>query len=69
MLDDPYYKSLPPLIARKQVEHLLNIGKATLYRYMEDGRVQRPIKMGGTNRWKKSYIAELAEKGIPPRSG
>ena len=40
----------------------LGIAKYTLYRYVKDGIVPPPIKLGRNNRWKKSTIEKWVKE-------
>ena len=64
-MDKEYFDSLPPMIGPKHVKYLLDIGHATLYRCIKDGRLEKPKKIGG-NKWSKAYIGWIMEHGFPP---
>ena len=65
-MDKEYFDSLPPMIGPKHVKFLLDIGHATLYRCIKDGRLAKPKKIGG-NKWSKDYIGWIMEHGLPPK--
>ena len=65
-MDKDYFNSLPSMIGPKQVQHLLGIAHATLYRCIKDGRLDKPKKIGG-NKWSKVYIAWIMTHGLPPK--
>lgn len=60
------FNRLPMMLGTKQVLACLGIGRATLYRAIDDGRMQEPIKIGSTNRWRKEYILKVMEVGFDP---
>ena len=60
------FNRLPMMLGTKQVLACLGIGRATLYRAKDDGRMQGPTKIGSTNRWKKEYVLKIMEVGFDP---
>jgi predicted DNA-binding transcriptional regulator AlpA len=61
------FNRLPMMIGTKQVLACLGIGRATLYRAIDDGRMLYPTKIGSSNRWRKEYILKVMDGGFDPR--
>ncbi len=53
-------KGLPNMLTTRQVLEILNISRATLYRYMEQGKI-RVYKYGRDLRFKESDIKAFIE--------
>ena len=46
------------LFTRHEVQALLKCSRSSLYAWMESAAFPKPIKLGSTNRWVPSEIAE-----------
>jgi predicted DNA-binding transcriptional regulator AlpA len=44
---------------------VLGIAPSTFHRFMAEGRLPTPIKVGRCNRWKETDVARIAAEGIP----
>jgi predicted DNA-binding transcriptional regulator AlpA len=49
---------LEPLLKVEDLERLLRVDRRTVARLCKHGRLPRPIKIGGGNRWKVQDIRE-----------
>lgn len=45
--------------------NVLAIGASTFARYLAEGRLPAPVKIGKLNRWPHEVIARVAAEGIP----
>ena len=53
----------------KQIAQYLGIGISTLWLYVKQGRIERPMRYGArVSVWDASYIRTLAANGIPEAS-
>lgn len=43
---------------------VLGIAASTFHRFMAEGRLPTPIKVGRCNRWKETDVARVAAEGI-----
>ena len=65
------FPAVPPFphegkVRAKQIAKFLGVGISTLWLYVKQGRVERPMRYGArVSVWDASYIRELAENGIP----
>lgn len=37
---------------------------STFYRWLAEGKIRAPIKLGHHNKWSETYIAEVAANGV-----
>jgi predicted DNA-binding transcriptional regulator AlpA len=44
---------------------VLGIAGSTFHRFMAEGRLPAPIKVGRNNRWRETDIARIAAEGVP----
>ena len=56
------------LLTAQDVAEMLDIGRSTLYRLKSSGKVPRPVKIGGSVRWRRAEIKAWIEAGCPPLS-
>ncbi|NOD67602.1 helix-turn-helix domain-containing protein [Ruegeria sp. HKCCD7303] len=40
----------------QEVADLLGIGKSTVWKYIHEGVLPKPVKIGGSTRWRRSEI-------------
>jgi predicted DNA-binding transcriptional regulator AlpA len=45
-----------------------NIHPATIYRHIRDGRIPRPVKVGGSSRWVRSECEQALSKMLEARN-
>lgn len=57
--------SEPLLITAAEVAHLLNVSTRTLWRLLSAGRVPRPVRLGGTVRWRLDEVRNWIAEGCP----
>jgi predicted DNA-binding transcriptional regulator AlpA len=48
--------TLEPLLDYKDLEKLLGVRRRTIERWVASGRFPRPMKVGGTDRWRQSTV-------------
>lgn len=48
---------LEPLLTMSDLERMLRVDKRTIARLIKRGQLPRPLKLGGSNRWKTADIA------------
>ena len=61
----PATNDLPKLLTLKQLSEILNIGMRTIARMRSDGRIPKPLKIGGNVRWSAETILTWLENGAP----
>ncbi len=55
-------------VRAKQAASYLAIGVSTLWLYVKQGRIEKPMRYGArVSVWDAQYIRELAENGIPEK--
>ena len=52
---------LEPLLTVEDLERLLRVDRRTVARLCKRGLLPRPIKIGGSNRWKPEDIADAID--------
>ena len=55
----------PMLLRVKQVAAMLGIGRTTVYRYVQQGKLPKPIKWQGVTVWRVKDLEEMIE-GLKP---
>ncbi|MGB7407189.1 MAG: AlpA family phage regulatory protein [Pontixanthobacter sp.] len=58
---------IPPgrLMKRREVERELGIAKSTIYRWMDDGKFPRPVRIHGRDvRWPSSVIDQFKRENV-----
>ena len=53
------------LLSVNEVAAILELNQQTVRNMANDGRMPKPIKVGGSVRWKKDTIFEWIESGCP----
>lgn len=53
------------LLDMKEVCRLLSRSPASIYRDITRGAFPRPVKLGGSSRWRLSDVNAIIEKGMP----
>jgi predicted DNA-binding transcriptional regulator AlpA len=53
---------LEPLLTIEDLERLLRVNRRTVARLCQRGQLPKPMKLGGSNRWKAEEIAEALEQ-------
>jgi hypothetical protein len=43
------------------------IPESTFARWLADGAIDAPVKLGGSNAWPEKYMAQVAAQGTRPR--
>ena len=60
---DPAVRApLEPLLTVEDLERLLRVNRRTVARLCQRGQLPKPMKLGGSNRWKAEEIAETLEQ-------
>ena len=57
--NDPASAALEPLLTIADLERLLRVDRRTVRRLWERGQLPPPLKIGGSNRWKKRDIEQF----------
>jgi predicted DNA-binding transcriptional regulator AlpA len=60
--------TVDPLLTDRDAAALLRVGVSTFRRYVAQGLVHPPIKLGGTSRWPRSEILAVIEAAKAQRS-
>lgn len=60
------FVSDPLLIPAAEVARLLQVSTRTLWRQLSAGRVPRPVRFGGTVRWRIDEVRKWIAEGCPP---
>lgn len=53
--------SLEPLLTIDDLERLLQVNRRTVSRLCKDGKLPRPFKLGGGNRWRTKDIVDVLD--------
>ncbi len=53
--------TLEPLLTIDDLEQLLRVNRRTVSRLCKDGKLPRPFKLGGGNRWRSRDIVEALD--------
>lgn len=51
-----------PLLSDKEAAAYLGCGRSTLWRWVADGIVPKPLRIGGMSRWRQSTIEAVIAK-------
>ncbi len=60
-------ESAPLAVAAKEVGSLLGISVRQVWRLNSSGRLPRPIRLGGSVRWRREEIVAFLDAGCPDR--
>ena len=52
---------IDPLLTDKEIARIFGCGRSTIWRWVSDGTMPKPLKIGGMSRWRKSAIDALIE--------
>lgn len=61
-------ESPPLLVDAKTAARLCGIGTSTFWRWDGAGRIPRPVRLGGTTRWRLAELEAWIEAGCPDRA-
>ncbi|TNC60468.1 helix-turn-helix transcriptional regulator [Rubellimicrobium roseum] len=61
--------SVDPLLTDREASAELNCGLSTFRRWVAQGLVPKPLKLGGTSRWPRSEILAVIEAAKTRRDG
>ena len=53
---------LEPLLTIEDLERLLRVNRRTVARLCQRGQLPKPLKLGGSNRWRAEEIAQALER-------
>lgn len=56
----------PALISAEDLARMLGVSKRTLWRLLSAQRMPRPVRLGGSTRWRLDVIRAWIERGCPP---
>ena len=54
-----------PLLTVKDVKTLTKLGESTIWRYVDEEKIPRPVRIGKAVRWRTSEIAAWIDNGCP----
>ena len=52
------------LLTDRQVAETLNIGRSTLWRWLDQGKAPSPVRLNGVTRWREADIAAFIEQAV-----
>lgn len=55
----------PPLISVDELASMLGVSTRTLWRLLSAGKLIKPIKVGGSTRWRRSDVQQWIAQGCP----
>ena len=58
-------ESAAKLIRDTEAAELLGCGRSTFWRWVSNGVVPQPVKLGGATRWRRNEITALIENAQP----
>ena len=61
------HDTIPRLLSAKQLGHQLGVDVRTIRRYDAAGKLPRPIRFGGSVRWRQEEIDLWLDAGCPNR--
>jgi predicted DNA-binding transcriptional regulator AlpA len=61
-IDSAVRAPLEPLLTIEDLERLLRVNRRTVARLCQRGQLPKPMKLGGSNRWRAEEIAETLER-------
>lgn len=56
------------LIGVGELSELLGLGRSSIYRHLDAGKLPEPIRIGGSVRWRKAEIEAWVSAGCPARN-
>ncbi len=59
----------PVLIDAEKLARMMDVSERTLWRWVSRGDVPRPVRIGGSTRWRLAEITEWIGRGCPAGSG
>lgn len=60
-------KVVDPLLTAKESASELGISTPTFWRWVANGTLRKPVKLGGLSRWPRSELIEFIEKAKSQR--
>lgn len=57
----------PLLITAEEFGNLLQISERTIWRLNSAGEIPKPVRIGGTVRWRREEVMQWIEAGCPRR--
>ena len=57
------------LISAEELSKMLSISKRTVWRLLSAGKIVRPIRLGGSVRWRLDDVRSWIESGCPSNDG
>jgi excisionase family DNA binding protein len=55
------------LIPADQLAALIQVSTRTLWRLLSAGRLPKPVRIGGSVRWRMDQVKQWIESGCPPQ--
>jgi predicted DNA-binding transcriptional regulator AlpA len=62
MKGDAARTQMDPLLTVEDLERLLRVDRRTLSRLWKSGRFPKPLKLGGSNRWRAEDVARAIDR-------
>jgi excisionase family DNA binding protein len=59
----------PILITASELAAMMQVSVRTLWRLLSQGRILKPIRLGGATRWRRDEVRRWIDQGCPPPSG
>ncbi len=59
--------STPLAVSAKELANLLGVSLRQVWRLNSTGRLPRPVRLGGSVRWRRDEIVAFVEAGCPDR--
>lgn len=59
--------TIDPLIRDRAAAQMIGASVSTFWRRVQEGVFPRPIKIGGTSRWRRSDIEAVIERAVAER--
>lgn len=56
-----------PLLTDRESAAMIGCGRSTFWRYVNQGIVPKPLKIGGMSRWRQSEIGSVIEDAAAAR--
>ncbi len=53
------------MLTDKEVAEMLGLGKSTVWKFVKDGHLPAPIRLGRATRWRKSDIVAIMSQDDP----
>lgn len=55
------------LLSASELGSMLGVARCTVWTWHAGGKIPRPVKIGGTTRWRRDEVEAWLKAGAPPR--